>query len=97
MSASTTPSSSNGELPLDIEKQRTQDAASQKVQNMGEAPSNSSEDDDQWKVELEPDFDTTASGAAGALNRVLSRISTNASWNPGPPPDGGRQAWLMCK
>src|SRR4051794_12008173 len=23
------------------------------------------------------------------LTRVLSRVSTKSSWNPGPPPDGG--------
>lgn len=27
--------------------------------------------------------------------RVLSRISTRSSFNPGPPPDGGTKAWLV--
>ena len=27
-------------------------------------------------------------------SRVLTRPSTKSSWNPGPPPDGGLQAWL---
>jgi hypothetical protein len=39
--------------------------------------------------------DPDAPGVTGALGRVLSRISTNVSTNPGPPPDGGRQAWFM--
>ncbi|KAI1487409.1 major facilitator superfamily domain-containing protein [Biscogniauxia mediterranea] len=30
------------------------------------------------------------------LNRVLSAISTSADLNAGPPPNGGRKAWLMC-
>ncbi|KAK4149812.1 major facilitator superfamily domain-containing protein [Chaetomidium leptoderma] len=28
-----------------------------------------------------------------AVSRVLTRASTKSSWNPGPPPDGGLQAW----
>ncbi|KAL2163840.1 hypothetical protein VTH06DRAFT_5899 [Thermothelomyces fergusii] len=31
--------------------------------------------------------------ASRALSHVLSRVSTKSSWNPGPPPDGGLQAW----
>ncbi|KAI5859901.1 MFS general substrate transporter [Durotheca rogersii] len=55
-----------------------------------EAPEN-------WQIPPEPDpLDTEADGVAGVVNRVLSRISTRSSWNPGPPPDGGRVAWLMC-
>ncbi|KAK4098529.1 MFS general substrate transporter [Parathielavia hyrcaniae] len=41
-------------------------------------------------------------GAAGtgngvlskAVSRVLTKASTKSSWNPGPPPDGGWQAWI---
>ncbi|KAI5916961.1 major facilitator superfamily domain-containing protein [Camillea tinctor] len=33
---------------------------------------------------------------SATLNRVLSKISTHADRNPGPPPNGGRTAWLMC-
>ncbi|TGJ81274.1 hypothetical protein E0Z10_g7497 [Xylaria hypoxylon] len=98
MPNSNTPSSSDGELSIDIEKQSTRDVTRQEQpQAQRGAASKSDEEDDQWNIEPEPDFlDTNASGAAGALNRVLSRISTNASWNPGPPPDGGKKAWLMC-
>ncbi|KAL2166128.1 hypothetical protein VTG60DRAFT_3267 [Thermothelomyces hinnuleus] len=28
------------------------------------------------------------------LSRVLTKASTKSSWNPGPPPDGGLQAWM---
>ncbi|KAK4235358.1 hypothetical protein C8A03DRAFT_36790 [Achaetomium macrosporum] len=28
------------------------------------------------------------------VSRVLTRASTKSSWNPGPPPDGGMQAWI---
>lgn len=30
---------------------------------------------------------------ANVLDRAVSRISTKSSWNPGPPPDGGANAW----
>ncbi|SPQ25647.1 7388679f-c6f8-44c5-aeb9-d666007ae1df [Thermothielavioides terrestris] len=29
-----------------------------------------------------------------AVSRVLTHASTKSSWNPGPPPDGGLQAWM---
>ncbi|KAK4118936.1 MFS general substrate transporter [Parathielavia appendiculata] len=29
-----------------------------------------------------------------AVSRVLTKASTKSSWNPGPPPDGGWQAWI---
>ncbi|KAI1428970.1 riboflavin transporter MCH5 [Xylaria sp. FL1777] len=97
MPRSTTPSSSDGELRIDIEKQDSQDATRLGPHPAeGEPASRKEEEDDQWKVEPEPDFlDTDAGGAAGVLNRVLSRISTKASQNPGPPPDGGKKAWMM--
>ncbi|KAI0517752.1 riboflavin transporter MCH5 [Xylaria bambusicola] len=96
--SSTTPSSSDGELRIDIEKQESRNASIHgQPRAQGEAVSKGKEEDDQWEVEPEPDFiDPNASGAVGTLGRVLSRISTNASRNPGPPPDGGKTAWLMA-
>ncbi|KAI0871128.1 MFS general substrate transporter [Hypoxylon argillaceum] len=99
MSTSTTPSSSDGELPLDIEKQTTRASTNQGQAKARDedAVSEPKADDEQWEIEPEPDFlDVNASGAVGVLSRVLSRISTTASRNPGPPPDGGKKAWLMC-
>lgn len=29
----------------------------------------------------------------GVIGHVLSRTTTQSSWNPGPPPDGGLKAW----
>ncbi len=99
MTTSTTSSSSDGELQIDIEKQSSRDVTRQgQPQAQREVVSKGDDEDDQWNIEPEPEiFDTEAGGAAGVVNRVLSRISTNASWNPGPPPDGGKQAWLMGK
>ncbi|KAJ3576844.1 hypothetical protein NPX13_g3578 [Xylaria arbuscula] len=97
--SSTSPSSSDGELRIDIEKQESRNASIKRQSGEQEGvESKSKEESDQWdNIEPEPDLlDTNASGVTGALGRVLSRISTNASWNPGPPPDGGRNAWLMC-
>lgn len=30
------------------------------------------------------------------IDRVLSRVISRASGDPGPPPDGGSMAWLQC-
>jgi hypothetical protein len=32
-----------------------------------------------------------------AMNRVLSRITSKSSVDPGPPPDGGMLAWTQCR
>ncbi|ELQ40327.1 hypothetical protein OOU_Y34scaffold00448g27 [Pyricularia oryzae Y34] len=34
-------------------------------------------------------------GASSRLSRALSRSASRSSWNPGPPPDGGLEAWLV--
>ncbi|KAJ2989573.1 hypothetical protein NUW58_g3405 [Xylaria curta] len=95
MPAFTPSSSSDGELPIDIEKQNTRDIATQeRRQTQEESILEVNEEDEQWKTEQEPDF--LGVNPTGALGRVLSRISTSASKNPGPPPDGGKKAWLMC-
>lgn len=31
------------------------------------------------------------------LDRVLSRVTSKSSYDPGPPPDGGWLAWTQCK
>lgn len=31
------------------------------------------------------------------LDRVLSRVTSRSSIDPGPPPDGGWVAWCQCK
>lgn len=52
---------------------------------------------EEWIEPAEPPIlDTEADGVAGVLNRVLSRISTSTELRPGPPPDGGREAWTIC-
>lgn len=30
------------------------------------------------------------------LDRVLSRVTSRSSIDPGPPPDGGLRAWCVC-
>ncbi|KAI1814131.1 MFS general substrate transporter [Poronia punctata] len=98
MAVPTRQSSSDGELPIDIEKQSSrEDEGRERPIGEKESSNGNHQHDEQWAIEPEPDFlNTDASGAAGTLGRVLSRISTKASWNPGPPPDGGKKAWLMC-
>lgn len=41
----------------------------------------------------EGDATRPSSRIADVLDRVVSRVSTKSSWNPGPPPDGGMKAW----
>lgn len=33
----------------------------------------------------------------GVVGRVLSRVTSRSSYDPGPPPDGGLVAWTQCK
>lgn len=50
----------------------------------GERRTNGDDDDDAPRP---------SGGIVGVLDRVVSRVSTKSSWNPGPPPDGGVKAW----
>ncbi|KAI1135473.1 MFS general substrate transporter [Hypoxylon sp. FL0543] len=102
MPSSESPSTSCGELPVDVEKpagdsgaEREAPSQSRKDEERGdESPAEEAEN---WRIPPEPDIlDPEADGMAGAVGRVLSKISTKSSWNPGPPPDGGRAAWLAC-
>ncbi|KAI1458557.1 MFS general substrate transporter [Annulohypoxylon moriforme] len=104
MPSSTSSSEGDGELPIDIEKQDSHihpcgqcekgcPSRQKGSEQNGDGPAEAAED---WQIPPEPALDTEADGMTGALNRVLSRISTRSSWNPGPPPDGGRVAWLAC-
>ncbi|KAI6088271.1 MFS general substrate transporter [Hypoxylon rubiginosum] len=104
MLSSPSPSSSDGDLPVDVEKRadpagvaaehETSHRNEKDEEQDGGDPTDPAED---WRISPEPDIlDTEADGMAGAVNRVLSRISTKSSWNPGPPPDGGRVAWIAC-
>lgn len=40
--------------------------------------------------------DVEKGGIIRKLSRTLSKTSTKSSWNPGPPPDGGRMAWTQA-
>lgn len=51
-----------------------------------------------WKTDESPRRSASGrDGIAGAIERVISRTSTKSSWNPGPPPDGGKKAWMAGK
>lgn len=97
------PSSSEGELPVDVEKQAIPipagtEGSSQCKQDEEINIDSPAEGADDWQIQPEPDIlNPDADGMAGAVSRVLSRISTKSSWNPGPPPDGGKVAWLACE
>lgn len=49
--------------------------------------------DDGEEDEDEDEDDTANQGIA---TRVLSRLTSRSSYDPGPPPDGGRAAWSQC-
>lgn len=36
-------------------------------------------------------------GTPSVIGRVMSRVTSRSSIDPGPPPDGGRLAWAQCK
>lgn len=101
MHSSTSPRSSvHGDPQHDAEKQA---GSISPTRDSGASGSDHDEGSDRSDAEahgdgledIEPEmFDLDAAGMAGIVNRALSRISTNASWSPGPPPDGGREAWL---
>lgn len=40
--------------------------------------------------------DTDDEGSPSVLGRVMSRVTSRSSIDPGPPPDGGRLAWAQC-
>lgn len=100
MTSSLSTGSAARDLPPDVEKQGGDIKAVDDSHSTSDTEDTSNPDEagrtrDKWSVapELEV-LDTEAEGASGTISRVLSRISTNASWDPGPPPDGGRAAWL---
>ncbi|RYP03459.1 hypothetical protein DL764_005140 [Monosporascus ibericus] len=104
MPSSASPSSSEGELPIDVEKQRQSSSNGRRGGPVSEKATPSDingyrgECEDEWSIHPEPNFfNTEDDGMTGAVNIVLSRISTKSSWNPGPPPDGGSKAWLTCR
>lgn len=41
--------------------------------------------------------DVDDDGAPSVLDRVVSRVTSRSSIDPGPPPDGGWLAWSQCK
>lgn len=53
------------------------------------------EEDGHGEVPDEDVFPVGGDGLSSAVNRVLSRISHNSKKDPGPPPDGGWQAWTI--
>lgn len=43
------------------------------------------------------DDDTDLDRSPSVLDRVVSRVTSHSSIDPGPPPDGGWLAWSQCK
>lgn len=96
-------SSAEGETPQDVEKQSDSIEAASEGHSTSDReedsrPDGTTEPREKWSIAPEPEIlDTEADGVSGTIARALSRISTNVSWNPGPPPDGGRAAWMCGK
>lgn len=81
-----------------LEKTRTRDSNSQAlpgVQLDENGHHGAAESAEAWKTDDPLRRDEGArDGIAGVIERVISRTSTKSNWNPGPPPDGGKKAWM---
>ncbi|ORY60914.1 major facilitator superfamily domain-containing protein [Pseudomassariella vexata] len=101
MLSSTSSTSAEGGVPPDLEQQAAFADVDQDAppgDDEGEKPTENSpvDGEEQWTTPPEPVLSTDVEGPSRAVSRVLSRISTKSSSNPGPPPDGGHEAWLAC-
>ncbi|KAH8199088.1 hypothetical protein TruAng_006724 [Truncatella angustata] len=102
MSPSSSSLSIEEELPPDVEKRSDRVEAANEHHSgtdkeEGDFEGTAIEGQDAWAIEPEPDIlNTNAGGPSGSIAKVLSRISANTNWNPGPPPDGGRAAWICA-
>lgn len=97
---SDSPSLSEG---VDLEKRSGEDM------NTGRTSTDTSDvettEEDRYPASRQRTWDGGLDGADGAhsgvlsraISRVVTRVSTKSSWNPGPPPDGGLQAWTAGK
>ncbi|CAJ2508518.1 Uu.00g135440.m01.CDS01 [Anthostomella pinea] len=98
MTSSAPISSSEDDLPVDVEKQQSNRL--HPVDHHAEQENTAEKENETRGANGSPleaeVLNKDADDMAGAVNRVLSKMSSNASWNPGPPPDGGREAWLTC-
>lgn len=73
----------------DVEKQLNEDGREALA---AEDATKDEDDSDLADEENVPSADKPTGGLTAVLSRVISRASSNSS--PGPPPDGGRKAWI---
>lgn len=92
--------SSSASAGVDLEKQSGED--------IGRMPTGSSDDEtpgedhrslSQQRTHEDGGYGhgTGNSVLSRVASRVVTKVSTKSSWNPGPPPDGGLQAWIAGK
>jgi hypothetical protein len=93
--------SSSASAGVDLEKQSGE--------GIGRTPTGSSDDETPVEEEHPPisrqrthEDDNDGHGTGNSVlsrvaSRVVTKVSTKSSWNPGPPPDGGLQAWIAGK
>lgn len=56
----------------------------------------SSKEDQESTSDQDNDNNDPRNGESGVLGRVLSRVASRSSAQPGPPPDGGWESWSQC-
>jgi hypothetical protein len=87
---------SRGNCGEDVEKQTSQSTES--IDHLSRTSTHS--DNDEITPSSNPPRGTslskTKSATVSVLNRVASRLTTRSLIDPGPPPDGGLQAWTQC-
>ncbi|KAJ2960684.1 hypothetical protein NQ176_g11039 [Zarea fungicola] len=59
-------------------------------------PCRGNENQDYGSGDESDDENEDATSPTGVLGRVLSRMTSKSSVDPGPPPDGGWVAWSQC-
>ena len=95
-----TPAPQRGSNDLELDVEKTADSTTVR-DSKNTSPNSSSETLEDGEVEeyneTEPKHEPIKQTASNIAHRVISRITTHKSWiDPGPPPDGGFKAWLMC-
>jgi hypothetical protein len=87
---------SNEQCPEDVEKQASHSTES--VDRLSRTSTHSDHDEitPSSNRQRRTSLSKTKSATVSVLNRVATRLTTRSLVDPGPPPDGGLQAWTQC-
>ena len=82
---------------LDKDSQLGDNSGSNGIDHLEPATSNPQVPTADYAAQQDSSDDSEDEGATTGLGRFMSRVTSRSSIDPGPPPDGGRQAWAQCK